>query len=296
MATSFVAPFAHRPVLSPTVHVFGTPARIIRPPVSLCCNQSSSWCREDSDNILPSSNRCMSAHIAAELVVSRSSPGMALFNSGSFRSSLVISSPMLRAKFVSPTGPPIVSNKRLPAVLSLCSIAAAHKAPSVMPPSLRWAFVTGAYSRMSFAPYDTNRSSFSCPPSTRFKITAAARNLNVLHIGKRSSDRLSRRLPLPVSSAATPIRAPVRSSTDRIRFAKSLVDPGVLAASNKSEAATIDDRRDGLPSPRRRPHGMWRKLFLQQSVFPRWSHGHPLSQQPWQRETRSRSSVSAAAV
>src|SRR2546423_13966167 len=83
----------------------------------------------------------------------------------------------------------VVSSKRLPAVLSLCSIAAAHKAPSGMPPSLRWAFVTGAYSRMSFAPYDTNGSSFSCPPSTRFRTAAAARNLNVLHIGKRSSDR-----------------------------------------------------------------------------------------------------------
>ena len=82
----------------------------------------------------------MSAHIAAGVVVSRSSPGMALFNSGSFRSSLVVSSLTLRAKFVRPTGPPIVSSKRLPAVLSLCSIAAAHKAPSVMPPSLRCGF------------------------------------------------------------------------------------------------------------------------------------------------------------
>src|SRR6185369_5218339 len=100
-----------------------------------------------------------------------------------------------------------------------------------------------------------------------------------------------RRLPSAVFSAATPIRAPVRFSIDRIRFAKSLVDPGVLAARNKSKAATIDDTRDGLPSPRRRLRDTWRRLFLQQSVFPRWSHGHPLSQQPWQTETRSRSSV-----
>jgi Bacterial cadherin-like domain len=67
--------------------------------------------------------------------VSRSSPGIALFNSGSFRSSLIISSPMLRAKLVSPPGPPIVSSKRLPAVLSLCSIAAAHKAASGVGPA-----------------------------------------------------------------------------------------------------------------------------------------------------------------
>src|SRR5437667_2907509 len=60
---------------------------------------------------------------------------------------------MLRAKFVRPGGPPITSNRRLPAVLSLCSIAAAHKAPRVMPPSSRCAFVIGAYSRRSFELY-----------------------------------------------------------------------------------------------------------------------------------------------
>jgi hypothetical protein len=43
MATSFVAPFPHRPVLSPTVHVFGTPARIISEPVSL----SAIWADAD---------------------------------------------------------------------------------------------------------------------------------------------------------------------------------------------------------------------------------------------------------
>src|SRR6516225_1392109 len=92
---------------------------------------------------------------------------------------------MLRAKFVSSAGPPIVSSKRLPAVLSLCSIAAAHKALSVIPPSLRWALVTGAHSRMSFAPYDKNRSDLSRPASTRFNTAATAKNLNVLHIEKR---------------------------------------------------------------------------------------------------------------
>jgi hypothetical protein len=34
-----------------------------------------------------------------------------------------------------------------------------------------------------------NRANFAWPSSTRFKTAAAARNLNVLHIGKRSSDR-----------------------------------------------------------------------------------------------------------
>src|SRR5437764_14363570 len=70
----------------------------------------------------------MSAHIAAGVVVSRSSPGMALFNSGSFLSSLVISSPTLRTKLVSPTGPPILSNRRLPAVITLFDCRRAQSA------------------------------------------------------------------------------------------------------------------------------------------------------------------------
>ena len=79
----------------------------------------------------------MSANIEAGVVVSRSSPGPALFNSGSLRSSLAMLSPRSRAKFVRPTGPPIAYNSKLPAVLSLCATAAPHSAPSVMPPSSR---------------------------------------------------------------------------------------------------------------------------------------------------------------
>src|ERR1700756_397137 len=119
-----------------------------------------------------------------------------------------------------------------------------------------------------------NRSNLSRPVSTRFKTAAAARNLNVLHIGKRSSDRQSRRLPLPGSSAATPIRAPVRCSINRIRFAKSLVDAGVLAAINKSNTATIDDTQDDLLLLPQTLRDTQRKLFLQRSMCPRWLHGH----------------------
>jgi hypothetical protein len=122
MAISFVAPFDPRPVLSPTLHVFGTPARIIDPPVSLRCNQSSSLRRDASDKASPSNSLCMSEEIAAGVVVSRSSPGMALFNSGSIRSRRVTRSPRARTKFVRPAGPPIAFRRRLPAVLSLCSI------------------------------------------------------------------------------------------------------------------------------------------------------------------------------
>ena len=114
MAISFVAPFAPRPVLSPTLHVFGTPARIIDPPVSLRCNQSSSLRRDASDKAWPSNSLCMSEEIAAGVVVSRSSPGMALFNSGSIRSRRVTRSPRARTKFVTPAGPPIAFRRRLP--------------------------------------------------------------------------------------------------------------------------------------------------------------------------------------
>src|SRR5437763_11732414 len=79
---------------------------------------------------------------------------------------------MLRAKFVRPDGPPITSNRRLPAVLSLCSIAAAHKAASVMPPSLRCAFVTGAYSRRSCELYRIVYSLQDRRGSEKFKRTA----------------------------------------------------------------------------------------------------------------------------
>ena len=152
MAISFVAPFDPRPVLSPRTQFFGMPARIIGPPVSLRCNQSSSWRRDASDKASPSNSLCMSEQIAAGVVVSRSSPGIALFNSGSIRSRRVTRSPRVRTKFVRPAGPPMAFKSRLPAVLSLCSIAAAHSAPNVIPPSLRCSFVTGAYSRISFAP------------------------------------------------------------------------------------------------------------------------------------------------
>ena len=138
----------------------------------------------------------------------------------------------------------------------------------------------------------TNRSSFSCPPSTCFNTAAAARSLNVLHIGKRSSDRSSRRSPLPVSSAVTPIRPPVRCSIDRIRFAKSLVDPGVLAASNKSKAAASDETPDGLLSPRRKCRGRLRKLFHPRSAFLRPSRdrrlNRPLSRKEKPNVRRSR--------
>ena len=49
----------------------------------------------------------------------------------------------------------------------------------------------------------------------------------------------------------------------KFSLAKSLVDPGVLAASNKSNAATIDDTRDDLLSRRQKLRDIWRRFFLQ---------------------------------
>src|SRR4029450_1579571 len=128
-ATSFVAPLLPRPVLSPTRQVVGTPARIICAPVLLPASHVSSWRRDARDNTSLVRSRTKSSRIAAGVVGPPSSPGMAVFKSGSMRSSRVVSSPSARRKLVRPNGPPIVRSRRLPAVLSLCSIAAAPKSP-----------------------------------------------------------------------------------------------------------------------------------------------------------------------
>ena len=75
----------------------------------------------------------VSQAIAFGVVVSRVSSGKASLSEGSSRSSRVTWSPRLRAKAVSPGGPPIPASSRLPAVLSLRVIAASHIAATVMP-------------------------------------------------------------------------------------------------------------------------------------------------------------------
>src|SRR5438093_2600002 len=151
-----------------------------------------------------------------------------------------------------------------------------------------------------------NRSRFSFSSSTRFKTAAAARNLNVLHIGKCSSDRCSRRLAPLVSTAAPPIRLPVFASIAAIDFTKSLSVPeefaapdpsrGELAASNKSRTATIDGTRDGLPSLQRKLRDTSHKVFLQQSTFLQQSRDHRRSRQPLRTKRRNCSWALAAAV
>ena len=70
--------------------------------------------------------------MARGVLVSRGSPGIAVFSSISQRSNLVRSSPMERANSVMAGGPPIARNSRLAAALSLCCTAAAHSCASGM--------------------------------------------------------------------------------------------------------------------------------------------------------------------
>jgi len=162
MATSFVAPLPHRPVLSPTVHFGGTPPRIIDAPVAfLGANlQADNETIEIAHRLQKSTK---SACIDAGVVVSRSSPGMALFNS--VLCDRVVSSDRQGCARIcqSDRSANRIQQKVTGRVVTLFDCRQHTKLQAAMPPSLRWAFVTGAYSRMSFAPYDTNRSSFSCP-------------------------------------------------------------------------------------------------------------------------------------
>src|SRR5213078_2841155 len=127
----------------------------------------------------------------------------------------------------------------------------------------------------------TNRSSFSFFSSTRFSTAAAARNLNVLHIGNRSSARCSTCLLLPVSSAATPIRPPIRASIAAIRVAASFSTATAFAATkvNKRKLLTIDDKQDGLLSLRQKLPDTLRKLFRLRLGFLQWSRGRQSDRQ-----------------
>src|SRR5205814_7384653 len=70
-------------------------------------------------------------------------------------------------------------------------------------------------------------------------------------------------LLLVVSSAATPIRPPIRASIAAIRVAASFSPATALAATkvNKRKPLTIDDKQDGLLSLRQKLPDTLRKLF-----------------------------------
>ncbi len=79
------------------------------------------------------------------VVVSRSSPGVALLSAGSSRSRRVCMVPMSRSHWVRPCGPPWRASSRLAAVLSLSTTVASHSSATVSPAPSAWASVVGEY-------------------------------------------------------------------------------------------------------------------------------------------------------
>ncbi len=157
----------------------------------------------------------MRAAIAAGLVVSRTSPSRFSLSEGSVRSRRVIVSPWARMNAVRPSGPPIIGRSRFAALLSLTSTAASASSAMVRRPRLRFAFTTGAWSRMSASVNATCPSRPKRPASAPISTAAASGALNVEHMAKRSS-RLKPRSKAPLlSTRATPRRPPVSFSISR---------------------------------------------------------------------------------
>ncbi|MCY1229169.1 hypothetical protein D9M72_415260 [compost metagenome] len=151
--------------------------------------------------------------MAAGVVVSRGSPGMAVFSSGSVRSRRKVVSPMRRAKAVTAAGPPSTFSSRLAAALSLYCMVAAHISFTVMPVA-RCFSATGECDTRSPLPTLTRRPSRLASVALRSSTAAASTSLKVLHSGKRSCARCCRRAPLPVWKPDTPRRPPqARSSS-----------------------------------------------------------------------------------
>ena len=100
MPMSLVEPRAPVPGLSPAVQPAGSPARRRWAPTLPSFSQWTSRAREAGESTGPSSTLSRLPAMASGVVVSRGSPGRALFNSGSVRSSRVKPSPILRTKRV----------------------------------------------------------------------------------------------------------------------------------------------------------------------------------------------------
>ena len=134
------------------------PARSRASPVLLAINHAVSCSRDAADNaVVPRMRACKFEAIAFGVVVSRGSSGKASLSEGSSRSNRVTWSPRLRAKAVSPGGPPMLASSKLPAVLSLRVSAASQISASVMPsPPTRFSvtgeFTTSADASNCYAP------------------------------------------------------------------------------------------------------------------------------------------------
>jgi hypothetical protein len=141
-------PLSPLPVLSPMIQSGGSPARRRLAPVWHAIIQASNRPREAADRTGPSSTRPRVWRIASGLVVSRGSPGNAVFKVGSSRSRRVRVSPVPRSQTVNASGPPSAVSSRLAALLSLHTIAAAQRSEidirPVPPPASTTFRVTGA--------------------------------------------------------------------------------------------------------------------------------------------------------
>lgn len=231
--------FAPAPDLSATSHPSGTEGRSNAPVTAPGRIQSANISCELSLNTLPVSIVSRSAIMAAGVEVSRSSPAARRFSSGSIRSNRETSSPRVRKNSVTPAGPPARSISRFVAVLSLWSMEARHSSPTVIVPPT-WSRVTGAYSRMSVASTGTASSNETCPASTPDRIAPQTGTLTVLFIRNRSSARCRQSRPVPVSCAATPMRAP--------SFASSAA---MVASSGSAACACVAEKANRAAARRR---------------------------------------------
>lgn len=84
--TSPMAPRSPVPVLSPARQPAGIPARSLLAPVVLFSNQLTNWLRLATDKTSPVNSFAADSAMAMGLVVSRGSPGSAVFRSVSVRS------------------------------------------------------------------------------------------------------------------------------------------------------------------------------------------------------------------
>ena len=142
---------------------------------------------------------CMSPSMAAGVVVSRGSPGRASLSAGSLRSSRVCVSPSARG---SASGRPGRRSSRAsgsPAVLSLRVTAASQSLGQRQPVPADVLSGDGRCSHQVALAEDDAAVQPLLLLVDAASIAAAARNLKVLHIGKRSSSRWPARRPLPVS-------------------------------------------------------------------------------------------------
>jgi len=133
MSFAVPVPVLPVPVLSPSTQSAGSPACRRALPVVQARIQRMSKSREAGCNASPNTNARRLCAVAAGVVVSRGSPGIAVSSESSVRSSRVMRSPSARANAVTPAGPPSAASIWLAAQLSLSVTAASQISRSAIP-------------------------------------------------------------------------------------------------------------------------------------------------------------------